>query len=105
MQQVQSMLTQLFDALKESLTVAIQHGLIAILVVCVGMVVATFFLKDIPMAKEFASGTADGTQPAAADGAQPIEASTAQSVGADGTQPVEASTIQPEASDKNKPVS
>jgi EmrB/QacA subfamily drug resistance transporter len=105
MQQVQSMLTQLFDALKESLTVAIQHGLIAILVVCVGMVVATFFLKDIPMAKEFASGTADGTQPAAADGAQPIEASTAQSVGADGTKPVEASTIQPEASDKNKPVS
>ena len=109
--QVQLMLTQLFDALKESLTVAIQHGLIAILVVCVGMVVATFFLKDIPMAKEFASGTAEGaqsgnaddaTQWAGAPGTQSGEAEStqwdaagaAQSGGAGTTQPVEASITQ-----------
>jgi hypothetical protein len=94
--QVQSMLTQLFDALKESLTVAIQHGLIAILVVCALMVVATFFLKDIPMAKEFASGTAEGAQPAAAgDAAQSGAAEAAQAGGVEATQPVEASITQP----------
>ena len=29
--------------------VAIQHGLVAVLVICGAIIVATFFLKDVPM--------------------------------------------------------
>ncbi len=48
-QQVQHLLNQVFDAVRLSLAVAIQHGLIAILIFCGLMILATFFLKDIPM--------------------------------------------------------
>jgi hypothetical protein len=51
MQQVQVMLTQVFDALKVSLTFAIQHGLFTILAFSAVMVLATFLLKDIPLSK------------------------------------------------------
>ncbi len=49
MQQAQHMLDSVFAALKLSLAFAIQHGLIAVLVFCGAIIVATFFLKDIPM--------------------------------------------------------
>ena len=49
MQQAQHLLDQVFAALKLSLAFAIQHGFIAVLVFCAVIIVATFFLKDVPM--------------------------------------------------------
>ncbi len=65
------MLTQVFDALKVSLTVAIQHGLFAILAFSAAMVLATFFLKDVPLSKERASVPAEATPPEASTENQP----------------------------------
>ena len=48
-QQVIHTLNQVFDALKLSLAVAIQHGLLTVLIFCVAMIVGSLFLKDIPM--------------------------------------------------------
>jgi len=48
MQQAQHLLNQVFEALRLSLAVAIQHGFIAVLVFCGATIVATFFLKDLP---------------------------------------------------------
>jgi len=48
-QQVTHTLNQVFDALKLSLAVAIQHGLLTVLLFCLAMIVGSFFLKDIPM--------------------------------------------------------
>ncbi|HLJ34177.1 MAG TPA: MDR family MFS transporter [Ktedonobacteraceae bacterium] len=52
MQQAQHILDSVFAALKLSLAFAIQHGLIAVLVFSVAMIVATFFLKDVPMTNQ-----------------------------------------------------
>ena len=52
MQQAQHLLDQVFAALKLSLAYAIQHGFIAVLVFCGIIIVATFFLKDLPMAQD-----------------------------------------------------
>ena len=52
MQQAQHLLDQVFAALKLSLAYAIQHGFIAVLVFCGVIIVATFFLKDVPMAQD-----------------------------------------------------
>ena len=49
MQQAQHLLDQVFATLKLSLAFAIQHGFIAVLVFCGVIIVATFFLKDVPM--------------------------------------------------------
>ncbi|HJT59814.1 MAG TPA: MDR family MFS transporter [Ktedonobacteraceae bacterium] len=49
MQQAQHLLDQVFAALKLSLAFAIQHGFMAVLVFCAVIIVATFFLKDVPM--------------------------------------------------------
>jgi len=51
-QQVQHLLSQVFEALRLSLAVAIQHGLVAVLLFCVAALVATFFLKDVPMMQQ-----------------------------------------------------
>ena len=40
-------------ALKLSLAVAIQHGFVTILFFCIATIVVAFFLKDVPLAKEF----------------------------------------------------
>ncbi|MGO8948197.1 MAG: MDR family MFS transporter [Ktedonobacterales bacterium] len=47
--QVVQLLDQIFIALKGALTVGIEHGLVVTLVVGVVMIVATFFLKDVPL--------------------------------------------------------
>ncbi|HJT58144.1 MAG TPA: hypothetical protein VJ761_16690, partial [Ktedonobacteraceae bacterium] len=62
-QQVQHLLNQVFDALRLSLAVAIQHGFVTILFFCIVTIVAAFFLKDVPLAREFRqeSGKADAT--------------------------------------------
>ena len=52
MQGAQHLLDQVFAALKLSLAFAIQHGFIAVLVFCGAVIVATFFLKDIPMTQQ-----------------------------------------------------
>jgi hypothetical protein len=52
MQQAQHLLDQVFAALKLSLAFAIQHGFIAVLVFCGAIVLATFFLKDVPMTQQ-----------------------------------------------------
>jgi Major Facilitator Superfamily len=53
MQQAQHLLNQVFEALRLSLSVAIQHGFIAVLLFCGVTIVVTFFLKDVPMTKQF----------------------------------------------------
>ena len=52
MQQAQQLLNQVFEVLRLSLAVAIQHGFIAVLVFCGATIVVTFFLKDVPMAQQ-----------------------------------------------------
>jgi hypothetical protein len=47
--QVAQTLAQVFQALKLSLVVAIQHGLLTVLIFAGVMFVCTWFLKDIPM--------------------------------------------------------
>lgn len=51
-QQVQHLLNQVFEALRFSLAVALQHGFLAVLLFCVAALVATFFLKDVPMTEQ-----------------------------------------------------
>jgi EmrB/QacA subfamily drug resistance transporter len=51
--QVQHMLDQVFAALQLSLAVAIQHGFVTVLVFCGGVLLASFFLKDVPLSKQF----------------------------------------------------
>ena len=50
---VTHLLDQIFLALKDSLVVGIQHGLTVVLIFGLIMLVATFFLKDVPLAKQF----------------------------------------------------
>jgi hypothetical protein len=52
MQQAQHLLDQVFAVLKLSLAYAIQHGFIAVLVICGAVIVATFFFKDVPMSQQ-----------------------------------------------------
>ncbi|HEX6483782.1 MAG TPA: MDR family MFS transporter [Ktedonobacteraceae bacterium] len=56
-QQVQHLLNQVFEALKLSLAVAIQHGFVTILFFCIATIIVAFFLKDMPLAKEFREDT------------------------------------------------
>jgi MFS family permease len=51
-QQVTQTLDQVFGALKLSLTVAIQHGLLTVLIFAGLMILGTLFLKDLPMTDE-----------------------------------------------------
>jgi MFS family permease len=55
-QQVAQLLTQVFDALKVSMVLAIQHGLLVILIFCGGALLASLFLKDIPLRKSWGEG-------------------------------------------------
>ena len=52
-QQVLHLLSQVFDALRLSLAVAVQHGFLTVLLFCGLTIVVTFFLKDVPMAQQF----------------------------------------------------
>jgi EmrB/QacA subfamily drug resistance transporter len=71
MQQVQHLLNQVFDALKISLTLAIQHGLVAVLVFSAAMILGALFLKDIPLSKEHAQIPAEAVMPDASEENQP----------------------------------
>lgn len=61
-QQVQHLLAQVFDALRLSLAVAIQHGLITILIFCGIAIIVTLFLKDIPMVKSYNTEPAQASE-------------------------------------------
>jgi EmrB/QacA subfamily drug resistance transporter len=62
-QQVTHLLNQVFDALRLSLAVAIQHSFVATLIFCSGVIVAAIFLKDVPLRKSYDEGTAAMKQP------------------------------------------
>ncbi|HEY4032480.1 MAG TPA: MDR family MFS transporter [Ktedonobacteraceae bacterium] len=47
--QVTHLLQQVFEALKQSLSVAIQHGFVTVLVFCGGVLLSALFLKDVPL--------------------------------------------------------
>ena len=47
------LINQIFSALKDSLLIGIQHGFTVLFVICLVMVVAAFFLKDVPLSKHF----------------------------------------------------
>lgn len=51
MQQVGQMLNQVFDALKDSMVLAIQHGFVVVLIFCGAAFISALFLKDLPLAK------------------------------------------------------
>ncbi len=55
MQQVQHLLAQVFEALRLSLALAIQHGFVAVLIFSLLALLTTFFLKDIPLAQRYRS--------------------------------------------------
>jgi hypothetical protein len=46
-------LTQVFEALKLSLALAIQHGLLTVLIFCGLTILATLLFKDRPLANQF----------------------------------------------------
>lgn len=48
-QQTLNLLTQVFDGLKQSLVLAIQHGFLIVLIFCGCAFIAALFLKDIPL--------------------------------------------------------
>ena len=52
-QQVAHLLDQVFAALKESLVLAIQHGMLVVLFFCGGAFIAAIFLKDVPLKKSW----------------------------------------------------
>ena len=62
--QVQHLLNQVFDALRLSFAVALQHGFMTILVFCGLAIIATFFLKDVPMKKQYDEAPAEKGAPA-----------------------------------------
>ena len=72
MQQVQHLINQVLDALKISLTLAIQHGLVAVLVFSAAMIVGAIFLKDIPLSKEHAATPPEAPQPEVSEENQPV---------------------------------
>ena len=47
------LINQIFSALKDSLLIGIQHGFTVLFAICLVMVVAAFFLKDVPLSKHF----------------------------------------------------
>ncbi len=64
-QQTQALLAQVFEALRHSLMVGIQRGFVTTLVFCGVVILGTFFLKDVPLAREFRT---EGEAPRSAAG-------------------------------------
>lgn len=60
---VHQLLLQIFEASRESLAIGIQHAFVGGLIVCAGVVVITFFLKDVPLSRSFVTAPA-GQKPA-----------------------------------------
>jgi EmrB/QacA subfamily drug resistance transporter len=60
-QQVAHLLNQVFDALKQSMVLAIQHGMLVVLCFCGGAFLAAIFLKDVPLRKSWGEQKPGGT--------------------------------------------
>ncbi|MFI4982791.1 MAG: MFS transporter [Nevskiales bacterium] len=71
------LLDQVFAALKQSLVVAIQHGLLTMLIFCGLVVLAALFLKDVALATSFHEEP--GAAPTAAVGTSTTEAESVAS--------------------------
>jgi hypothetical protein len=65
--QTGQLLGQVFDALRHSLVVGIQHGFMATLLIGLLVLVAAFFLKDVPLAKSFREEPAHAPSPRQAE--------------------------------------
>ncbi len=50
---VHHLLQQVFDALRVSLGVGIEKGFLAVFVFCIGVFIASLFLKDVPLTKNY----------------------------------------------------
>ncbi len=61
---VHHLLQQVFDALRVSLGVGIERGFLTVFVFCIGVFIASLFLKDVPLAKNYRdeAETAKGTE-------------------------------------------
>ena len=61
---VHHLLLQVFDALRISLGVGIERGFLTVFVFCIGVFIASLFLKDVPLAKNYRDevGTKKGTE-------------------------------------------
>lgn len=55
---VHRLLLQIFEASRQSLAVGIQHAFVGGLIVCAAVIVITFFLKDVPLARSFVTASA-----------------------------------------------
>lgn len=71
---VQHLLDQIFLALKRSLEIGVQHGLTVVFVFSLVMLLTTFFLKDVPLAKQFRTeeGAIPDTKSSEPEGAMPV---------------------------------
>ncbi len=58
-QQVGHLLDLVFNALKQSMVLAIQHGMLVVLIFCGGAFLSALFLKDIPLRKSWGEKKAD----------------------------------------------
>ncbi len=63
MQQTQHLLSQVFEALKLSLVIALQHGLLAVLLFSVLALLATLFFQDQPLTQQFAEEPDEANRP------------------------------------------
>jgi EmrB/QacA subfamily drug resistance transporter len=59
-QQVGHLLDLVFQALKQSMVLAIQHGMLVVLIFCGGAFLSALFLKDIPLRKSWGEKKAEG---------------------------------------------
>lgn len=59
-QQAAHLLNLVFDALRQSLVLAIQHGLLVVLFFCGGAFLAALFLKDVPLKRSWGEAKAEG---------------------------------------------
>ncbi|HUY77952.1 MAG TPA: MDR family MFS transporter [Ktedonobacterales bacterium] len=76
-----TLLNQVFAALKQSLVVAIQHGLMTMLIFCALVIVAALLLKDVKLATTFrdepATTTAQAAEVGAGDTSEPAASARA----------------------------
>ncbi len=70
-QQTETLIPQVFDAVRHALATAITRGFMVVVVFCVVLLICTFFLKDIPLATSFTEEHA----PTPAENAETPEAS------------------------------
>ncbi|MFI5273402.1 MAG: MDR family MFS transporter [Ktedonobacterales bacterium] len=72
-EQVHTLLAQLFEATRQSLAVGIQRGFASGLIICVLVIIVTFFLKDAPLRTSFEMPSVPGTPHATPDTATVTE--------------------------------